>query len=559
MISKLFFLLNKEEKEQTFFLVFLLIFSMIFELFGIALLVPTISLLINKEYVDSSNYLTELNIFLSNYNIDIVFFFLLTLILIFIIKSIIQLYVTFKQKQIVSELNMNISNRLFLGYLNQPFLYYSEKNRSRVIHNLQTEMLHFFLFFESFLGLIADSFITLGIYVFILYVEPAGTIILSFNFLVASAFYFMILNQRLKRWGLIRINLDKKFSQLILESIGAIKNIILNNLSQKFTSYYERQNKIKAKYNSYHLTAGQLPRIYFELVAIISIVSFIIYLIYSGKDSDSLIITLTVFGAVSFKLLPSVNKIITNFQNIRYYRSSLDNIYDETKELKKSWKTKVYNDKKLKFRSSIELENISFSYDKKRELINNLNFKINKGELIGVYGKSGQGKSTLIDILTGLIIPQSGEIKCDGISIHDNIKSWQSIIGYVPQSVYLFDESILKNIIFNQNKFDEYKINNAIDKSGLKEWIEELPDGIQTNVGDEGAKISGGQKQRIGIASSIYKNPEILILDEPTSSLDIETEEDILNNIRNLKGDKTIILISHKKSIIDQCDKVLKL
>jgi ATP-binding cassette subfamily C protein len=419
-------------------------------------------------------------------------------------------------------------------------------------------MLHFFLFFESFLGLIADSFITLGMYVLILYVEPAGTIILSSTYLVASTVYFMIFNKQLKRWGLIRINLDKKFSKLILESIGAIKNIILNDLSKKFTSYYESQNKVKAKYNSYHLTAGQLPRIYFELVAIISIISFIIYLIYSGIDSESLIITLTVFGAVAFKLLPSANKIITNFQNIRYYRGSLDNIYDETKELKKSWKTQD-KDEKFKFQSSIEIENISFSYDKQSDLINNLNFKINKGELIGVYGKSGQGKSTLIDILTGLIKPQSGQIKCDGISIHENIKSWQSIIGYVPQSVYLFDESILKNIIFNQDKFDENQINNAINKSGLTEWIEELPDGIQTNVGDEGAKISGGQKQRIGIASSIYKNPDILILDEPTSSLDLETESDILNNIRNLKGDKTIILISHKKSIIDQCDKVLKL
>ena len=559
MISKLFFLLNKKERKQTFFLVFLIIVSMVFELFGIALLIPTISLLIDNEYINSSEYLNRLSNFLSNYNIDVILFFLIALILIFIIKSIIQLYATFKQKIIVSELNMNISNRLFKGYLNQPFLYYSEKNRSRIIHNLQTEMLHFFLFFESFLGLIADSFITFGIYVFILYVEPVGTLILSSTYFVASVVYFLLLNQRLKRWGLIRINLDKKFSKLILESIGAIKNIILNDLSRKFTSYFENQNKIKAKYNSYHLTAGQLPRIYFELVAIFAIISFIIYLIYIGNDSESLIITLTVFGAVAFKLLPSANKIISNFQNIRYYRSSLDNIFEETRELINLSEIQEYNSTNFKFQSSIDIENISFSYDTKSDLINNLSFKINKGELIGIYGKSGQGKSTLIDILTGLIKPKSGVVKCDGVSIHKNIKSWQSIIGYVPQSVYLFDESILKNIIFNQDKPDQHKINNALDKSGLKEWISDLPDGIQTNVGDEGAKVSGGQKQRIGIASSLYKNPEILILDEPTSSLDIETESDIINNIRNLKGDKTIILISHKRSIIEQCDQVLKL
>ena len=196
-------------------------------------------------------------------------------------------------------------------------------------------MLHFFLFFESFLGLMAESIITLGMYLFILYVEPIGTLILTISYLLASLIYLSFFSKRLKRWGTIRINLDHKFSKLILESIGAIKNIILNDLSKNFIQFYKKENKIKAKYNSFHLTAAQLPRIYFELIAIFSIISFILFLFYSGKDSESLIVTLTVFGAVSFKLLPSANKIIANFQNLRYYRSSLDNIYNETKELGK--------------------------------------------------------------------------------------------------------------------------------------------------------------------------------------------------------------------------------
>ena len=209
MISKLLFLFNKKEKSQSFILIFLLFTTMIFELFGIAVLIPTVSLLIDVDYIDSSPYLNTINAYLSKYNIDIVLFFLILLVLIFIVKSIIQIYATFKQKKIASELNMNISNRLFMGYLNQPFLYYSEKNRSRIIHNLQTEMLHFFLFFESLLGLIAESLITTGMYLFILYVEPTGTIILSITFIIASIIYFTAFNKRLKRWGLIRISLDK--------------------------------------------------------------------------------------------------------------------------------------------------------------------------------------------------------------------------------------------------------------------------------------------------------------------------------------------------------------
>lgn len=559
MISKILFLFNKKEKSQSFILISLIFVTMIFELFGIAVLIPTVSLLIDVDYLDSSPYLYTTNAYLSKYNIDIVLFFLILLVLIFIVKSIIQIYATFKQKKIASELNMNISNRLFMGYLNQPFLYYSEKNRSRIIHNLQTEMLHFFLFFESLLGLIAESLITTGMYLFILYLEPTGTIILSITFIIASIIYFAAFNIRLKRWGLIRISLDEKFSKLILESIGAIKNIILNDLSKKLTDYYRSENKVKAKYGSYHLTAGQLPRIYFELVAVFSIISFMTFLLYSGKDTDSLIITLTVFGAVAFKLLPSVNKIITNMQNIRYYRTALDNIFSETQELRRSVKILNNEQERLSFNSSIEINNVSFSYDKESQLLNNLNFKINSGDLIGVYGKSGRGKSTLIDIITGLIKPQSGEILCDKVSIYNNIKSWQSIIGYVPQSVYLLDDTILKNIVFEPNQLNSDKLNIVLDQSGLKDWVESLPNGLSTVVGDEGAKVSGGQKQRIGIASSLYKDSKILILDEPTSSLDIDTENSIINNIVQLKGEKTIILISHKMSIIERCDKIIKL
>lgn len=559
MIKKLFTLFNKQEKKLGFFLVSLIVVSMLFELFGIALIIPIISLLFDNEYLNSSNLIINLKKYLTDFNIDILTFFLCFMLIIFVIKSILQVYVTFMQKKIVSKLNMNISNRLFKDYLTQDFLYYSHQNRSRIIHNLQTEMLHFFLFFESFLGLLADSIITSGMYLFVLYIEPTGTLILTFAYLIASLLYFLLFNNRLKRWGKIRINLDHKFSKLILESIGSIKNIILNNLDQKFIEYYEKQNRIKAKYNSFHLTAAQLPRIYFELVAVASIISFILFLIYTGKNSESLLITLTIFGAVSFKLLPSANKIITNLQNLRYYKSSLDNIFNETQELHKSEKLDSSDNIKFEFNSSIEIENLTFSYESSKTLINNLNFKINKGDLVGVYGKSGKGKSTLIDILTGLITPHSGKIKCDGVSIHKNKKSWQSIIGYVPQSVYLFDESIQKNIIFNKDTFDEDKIKEVISSSGLAEWTNQLKDGLHTLVGDEGAKVSGGQRQRIGIAASLYKDSEILILDEPTSSLDPETENNIIDNILSLKGNKTIILISHKQSIIDKCDKALKL
>ena len=197
MIKKLFTLFNKQEKKLGFFLVSLIVVSMLFELFGIALIIPIISLLFDNEYLNSSSLIINLKKYLTDFNIDILTFFLCFMLIIFVIKSILQVYVTFMQKKIVSKLNMNVSNRLFKDYLTQDFLYYSHQNRSRIIHNLQTEMLHFFLFFESFLGLLADSIITSGMYLFVLYIEPTGTIILTFAYLIASLFYFLLFNNRL--------------------------------------------------------------------------------------------------------------------------------------------------------------------------------------------------------------------------------------------------------------------------------------------------------------------------------------------------------------------------
>ena len=559
MVNKLIFLFSNKEKKQSFFLIVIIVINVIMELFGLALLIPTISLFFDEDYLNSSILLKNIKDLIESYNIDSLSFFLISIIIVFFFKSIIQFLVTYKQKKIVSDLNKNLSNRLFFAYLNQPYLYYTEKNRSKIIHYLQTEMNHFFLFFESLIGLIGEIFIAGGMYFLILYVEPIGTLILTLIYLFASLIYFSFFNKKLKKWGAIRINLDQIFSKLILESIGGIKHIILNNLKDNISDFFKSQNKIKARYSSYHLTVAQLPRIYFELVAITSIISFIMILVLLGKENASLLVTITVFGAVSFKLLPSANKIISNYQTLKYYRSSLDNIYKEVDEMIIEKSDPIINVDNFIYVDKICVSNISFSYDNKIELINNLSFDIFKGEMIGISGKSGAGKSTLINILTGLIKPLSGNIQCDGRSIFENIIAWQSIIGYVPQSVFLTDDTIKKNIIYDDSDFNEVRLRDSLIKLDLSEWIDNLPDGIETLVGEEGIKISGGQKQRIGIAAALYKDPDILIFDESTNSLDNKTEKDILNSIKKLKGSKTIILVSHELSVLSKCDRIINL
>ncbi len=559
MINQLNFLFSKQEKSQAISLILFIVIGMLLEVFGIAILIPTISLLINEDYLSDNSFYIKLSETLELIGIsNLLYFFLALIFIIFLLKSIFQVFITYRQKRIVTSLSKNVGNKLYHGYISQPYLYFTEKNRSKVIHMIQTEMIHFFNFFESFVGLIAEVFITLGIYFLVLYIEPKGTLILTFFYIIASILYFSLFQSRLKRWGEIRINLDHSISKHILESLGGIKNVIINNLSENFIDYFNSKNLNKAKYSSYHLTAAQLPRIYFEFVAVTSIISFIILLIYLGNSSESLIIILTVFGAVSFKLLPSANKIINYYQSLGYYNSSLKNIYNEISSFRLNNNDSTKINENFTIKSSIEVNNISFSYNKNKKLLNQISFKIKKGEIVGIKGPSGSGKSTLIDIFTGLIKPDKGNIKCDGLDIHDDIKSWQSIIGYVPQSVYLIDDTIEKNITLNFSgmQINKTKIDECLKKLNLYNWIKSHEEGINLNVGEEGTKVSGGQKQRIGIASALYKEPKILILDESTNSLDIKTEKEIMNSLNQLAGNMTIIVVSHKQSVLDQCDKV---
>ena len=270
-------------------------------------------------------------------------------------------------------------------------------------------------------------------------------------------------------------------------------------------------------------------------------------MIYQGKDSTSIIFVLAIFAAVSFKLLPSVNKMFTFYQQINYYGSSFDKIFNELESLNSFQLKEAKN--KLRLKKSIKINELSFNYSQK-QVLENIDFQINKGEIIGIIGKSGSGKSTLVNILTGLINPNSGSVLIDDVNIKEDMISFQSIIGYVSQSVVLLDESIKKNIAFelDDNKIDLKKVNDVIKQVELSEWVNNLDNGLETQVGEQGVQISGGQRQRLGIASIIYKSPEVMIFDEPTSSLDEETESKILKLISNLKGYKTIIIISHKAS-----------
>ena len=303
-----------------------------------------------------------------------------------------------------------------------------------------------------------------------------------------------------------------------------------------------------------------MPRFFLEMISLIGLVGFVIVMLLQGKDVNILITVLGVFVAATFKMIPSLNRIISSAQSLRFLRSSIDILYTELKDIEKIQELPC--ESKLELQSRIQFKNVFFSYEGagKKALIN-LNFEINKGETIGFIGESGSGKSTLVDLLIGLHQPTQGNIYVDDKILSNNLREWQNNIGYVPQKIYLLDDTIQANIAFGipEENININQIKKIINIVQLEEFILNLEKGLLTKVGERGVQLSGGQQQRIGIARALYNDPDFLILDEATSALDTNTEKAVMKSINKLKGKKTILIVSHRISTLDKTDKIYSL
>jgi ABC-type multidrug transport system fused ATPase/permease subunit len=370
-----------------------------------------------------------------------------------------------------------------------------------------------------------------------------------------SVFFLQFTKRKLKAWGSLREDLDRQVTKIALEGLGGIKDLLILGKTTLFIEEFSKKNYLKARLNANQATVSQMPRFYLELISIVGLVSFIMALLLQGKETTSLITILGVFVAATFRMIPSLNRIIAAIQTMKFFLPSVDIIY---KEINSYTQAKTFENslENFKFQSEIELCKVNFSFSDKSVVLKNINLKINRGQTIGIIGESGSGKSTLVDILIGLHKPTSGEIFIDGNKDFQLKQSWRNKIGYVSQSIYLTDDTIKNNIALgvSEDKIDIVRINQLIKDVQLDKFIKTLELGFDTKVGERGVQLSGGQRQRIGIARALYNQPEILVLDEATSALDSETEKEVMESINNLKGKKTIIMIAHRISTLIKAD-----
>ena len=557
--QKISYILSRKEKKRFLFLIGLTLIGMILESLGLGLLVPTISMVINPNFFKGivENFGIS---FFENFSYQTSLLIILSCIgCLYIFKTIFLTVILDWQNKFIFHLQANISKDLYQRYLNQPYQFYLSTNTSDVTKNILIEVQLLVKYFIALINLFNEGLLLTTIFFTLLIIEPAGVIGTGAIFLIFGYSFFKITNARIHTYGQERKKYDASISRLILEGYGGSKEIKLLDRSSYFIDQFNFYSDQKKRIAANQSTFTQVPRLYIELLAVLSVVGLVAIMLFQEYPTEEVISKVGVFVVAVFRIIPSYSKISAALQNLKFNSVVLDIIYQKLRELKIE---EISDEVKVEFKKEIKFDSVFFRYsNSEKNVLNNIDFTIKKGRTIGFIGVSGSGKSTIIDLLNGLLKPNAGQIRIDNIPLEKCLKSWQQKIGYVPQQNFLTDSSIASNIAFGlpEEEIDQIKLSNAIQKAELKKFIDSLPEGVQTKVGERGLQISGGQMQRIGIARALYDDPEVLIFDEATSALDEKTEINVLSAIRELKKSKTIIVITHRKNALKDCDKVYKL
>ncbi len=560
-INKILKVLDTKQKKQFNILIFLMFFAMILETLGIGAIFPLINFFTNDLEALQNNYI--INNFLKSFNIsneNILNLILISIAIIFVIKNLYMAIYNWLESKFAYKVRMDIGVRLFSKYLNSPYTFHVENNSSNLLTKVEQETSVYGVSLIYLSTLFTEILVITGITLFLFLIRPLETLIVIFiGFFLSVIFYFPV-KKIVSRLGKKRHFSHMEKIQNLNQGLGAIKDIIIYKAQKNFINTFKNSSDQLADVAFKANFLGKLPKIWFEITMMIILTSLIFYLSNLQYDTKTIMSTMGIFLVSSVRIIPSINKILASLQHIKFSEPACDSLYSDL--YLKNFSKDTATEKKLTFKNEIDFEDVSFFHPKnKKVILKNVNLKIKKNEFVGIIGETGSGKSTLVDLLIGLIQPTNGKIKSDGENINEGMSSWRKKFGYVPQNLYLLDDTILKNIAFgkNNNEISLDNINKSLEQSQLTKFLKNQSNGIKTKVGERGVKISGGEKQRIGISRALYNDPDILVFDEATSALDVETEKKILSILFSLKSKKTIIFITHRKNSLEICDKIFKI
>ncbi len=532
------------------------------ETLGVGIVVPALALMTQTDLATRYPEFQPVFNFFGNPSHEwLVIVGMLTLVGIYVIKSVFLALLVWQEKSFAYGVLADLSYRLFVGYLRQPYTFHLQRNSAHLINNIVNESKVLTLSgLIAMMMLSTEIMVLIGISSLLLVMEPVGAlVVVSILGLAAWSFSFFS-RKHILNWGKSRQYHDGLLIKHLQQGLGGAKDVKLLGRESDFVAQYQQHNIGSTRVGRLESTLKMFPRLLLELLAVSGLAILVIAMVIEGKSLETLIPSIGLFAAAAFRLMPSINRILSAIQNVRYSIPVVDKIHAEIQLLDGAMSPQ--RSELLTFNHNLSLDDVSFSYPSTQELaLRGISLNIPRGNTIGLIGGSGAGKSTLVDIVLGLLTPVSGSIKVDGIDIQTNLRGWQDQIGYVPQSIFLTDDTLRRNIAFglSDEQIDETAIEKAVDAAQLKLFISELPNGLDTLVGERGITLSGGQRQRIGIARALYHDPQVLVLDEATSSLDTLNEQSVMDAVRALHGNKTILIVAHRLTTVKYCDHLYRL
>ena len=536
---------------------FLLIFL---EMLGIAMIPLFIINILDTENI--IKILEKFHIVLNFEKNKLIIFFSIILVLTFFLKNLMIIFLSYLQNKIIKDFRVSTTQNLYKFYLFTNYNYFLKKKNSELSRALLTDISHAYRYLLAEINLYREITLVLIIMSFLLFVNTLinGIVFLIFSFV--TIIFVSSFKKFLKEKGKFLQKLSGQNLKLINETLLLIKQIKIMGRQSFFNYKFKEINKTTENLALMQNFISSLPRPIFEFLAVLMIIIFSNVLIFQYENNNVYIIsTLSLLVAACTRFIPAFNVINSSISAMKWYKPSFNIVTEEIKNFNElNQITKKLSNTEIQFNDQIRLENISFSYGEKN-ILNNFSFDIKKGDIVGIKGPSGVGKTTLVNMILGLLSPQNGKILVDGKNISTNLSNWQSKIGYIPQEVYLMDDTIKNNIAFGlkDHEIDTERLNKILEITNLSNFVLNLKDKENSYVGNLGEKLSGGQRQRIGIARALYTNPDILIMDEATSALDMKNEDEIIGELNELKGKKTIIVISHRENTLKNCNKIINL
>ena len=526
---------------------------------------PLVEIITNPELIKSKKeYLFFYNFFNIENEKQFIVLFLILLILIYLAKNAYLLFMYDRKNKFTYNNSRIVSMKLMRSYLGQKYEFFLTKNVSELQRNVTNDTNMLFAAVSASVELLAEITTILFMFVYLVILDKTISLGILFILLLFSFVFLRLVKNKSSRYGKLLRNATVDMNKWLRQSFEGIKEIKIANSEDYYIERTEDAYRTLSKALCRQEFIKVSPRPIFEAVCVSSLLVIVGGKIVSGVNLSYFIPVISVMAVAAFRLLPAFGRVTAHINNIIFNASAVENVFSDLKEVEKlnDAYARIENESKIVFTSEINVKNIVFSYlETNRPVINNLSLDIKKNTAVAFIGSTGSGKTTLADIILGLLEPQEGQILVDGMAINSNPLSWHNLVGYIPQNIYLIDDTIRNNVVFGIPESEETEENiwKALESAQLSEFVRELDQGLDTVVGERGVRLSGGQRQRIGIARALFLNPEILILDEATSALDNETESAVMTAIEQLKGNRTLIIIAHRLSTIKNCDVIYEI